>query len=202
MYILLENVFANQKMSGTRTKFEELEIAALNEVFEMHNQYPSRQVMESMAEILDKPSLVVKNWFRNKRKSLHWRKNKRVSPNWKDSPPSASSISPGTTANSASSPAVAQSDSDNEIPSAIVKQEIQEEEPLALVSSLPPIDSAEQSMFFSPRFLENDMRFTQSLNTVKQQELTKQPLQTIYMNYPFFPAAFLQSAQSFNYPSF
>ena len=77
-----------------------------------------------------------------------------------------------------------------------MKQEIQEEEPLALVSSLPPIDSADQSMIFNPRFLETDLRFTQSLNTAKQ------PMQTIYMNYPFFPAAFLQSAQSFNYPSF
>jgi len=195
-------------MTGTRTKFEDIEIAALNEIFEMYNQYPNRRVMENMAEILDKPPLVVKNWFRNKRKTLHWRKNRRHSPKNDNSPPdSACSVSPGTASKSASPPAQALTDSDNEIPSIIAKQEIQEEEPMALVSTLPPIDSAEQSMIFNPRFLETDLRFNQRLNTAKQQELIQHPLQTIYINYPFYPAAFLQSAQNFsnlaqNYPSF
>ncbi|CBY34264.1 unnamed protein product [Oikopleura dioica] len=133
-------------MTGTRTKFDDIEIAALNEIFEMYNQYPNRRVMENMAEILDKPPLVVKNWFRNKRKTLHWRKNKRHSPKNDNYPPdSACSVSPGTASKSASPPAQALTDSDNEIPSIIAKQEIQEEESLALVSTLPPIDSAEQS---------------------------------------------------------
>ena len=52
-------------MAGTRTKFDEIEVAALNELFEMYNQYPKNKACHETS-VFSLVSYQLKRPFRGK----------------------------------------------------------------------------------------------------------------------------------------
>ena len=147
----------SQTSATIRTKFSPLEIKALNEIFENHKQYPNRKVMENAAELLDRPPLVIKNWFRNKRKTLHWRRTRRVH---HQSSPSTSSLSP-TTERKTPSPPASESPKSNHVPdpSAFIKQELQQPEDK---EDIPQIEMIQPSSTFNSQYFDESFRLDQT----------------------------------------
>ena len=147
----------SQASVAFRTKFTPLEVKALNEIFENHKQYPNRQVMEATADLLDRPPLVIKNWFRNKRKSLHWRRTRRYH---HQSSPSSSSLSPTTDQETPSPPPPASAKS-NDVPDppAFIKQEIQQPEEQ---EEIQQVEIIQPSSPFNSQFYADSLRIDQT----------------------------------------